>query len=902
MGEAKVTPAMRQYARFKEEHPECVLLFRMGDFYELFYDDAVLVSKQLGLTLTQRTGGVPLAGVPHHQLENYLRKLVALGHRVAIADQIQDPSEAKGVVERAVTQVVTPGTLVDDALLDGASVNRVAAIVFTESGDDSPASIAVAELSTGELTLFDARADNLADELASRAISELIYAEAGSGGPPMRTQRVLDRLEIAGTGRAAWHFRKEESAQAVLEQFGVSTLSGFGLEADDPAVAAAGALIRYLRETQAIGDEGVASRPGAHSAPTLAHLRPPRREEPSGRCVVDAVSLRALEVERTIRDGSTKGSVVGLFLGQAGAGGCRTAMGRRLVRDWLCRPTADLAEITSRHDRVAALVSDRRLADEIGEALEPIQDVARIAGRLALGRASPRDVVGIGRSVGIIERLLELTETTPAFGAQHAELSAIGSKLRPLAERIAKECVDEPPALLRDGGVFREGVDPRLDEARTLQTDAASWLAGYQAKIATELDLPGIKVGYNKVFGYYVELTAVQAATAGDRLAQHALTRKQTLKNAERYITPELKEFEEKVMRAESVALEIERELFTKLVRLLADHLSDLAAFARTVAELDVLAAFADRATRRGWNRPEMTQDHALSIVEGRHPVLEESLEQDFVPNGLQLGEKEPALALITGPNMAGKSTFIRQVALLTLLAHAGSFVPAQSATIGVTDRIFTRVGADDALHRGQSTFMVEMIETANILNHATDKSLVILDEIGRGTSTLDGLSLAWAIVETLVDRGPRTLFATHYHELTDLESQLEGKVRNLHVAVREWTGEGGQAEIVFLHQIEPGRSEQSFGIHVARLAGVPTGVTSRAREILGSLAVHHGSAPPAAAKASKQPPAQMSLFTEFVPHPAVDRLREIKLEELSPMQAFDELRRLSDSARDGID
>ena len=902
MGEPNATPAMRQYARFKKEHPECVLLFRMGDFYELFYDDAVLVSKQIGLTLTQRTGGVPLAGLPHHQLENYLRKLVALGHRVAIADQIQDPSEAKGVVERAVTQVVTPGTLVDDALLDGSSVNRVGAIVFTEAGEDSPASIAVAELSTGELTLFDAGAADLADELASRAICELIYAETGSGGPPLRTQRVLDRLEIAGTGRPAWHFRRDESAQAVLEQFGVTTLSGFGLEPDDPAVAAAGALIRYLRETQAIGDEGVAARPGAASAPTLAHLRPPKREEPSGRCVVDAVSLRALEIERTIRDGSTKGSVVGLFLGQVGAGGCRTAMGRRLVRDWLCRPTANLAEITSRHDRVAALVSDRRLAQEIGEALEPIQDVARIAGRLALGRASPRDVVGIGRSVGIIERLLELTDATPAFRAQHAELVAIGSKLAPLAERVARECVDEPPALLSAGGVFRAGVDGRLDEARSLQTDAASWLAGYQAKIATELDLPGIKVGYNKVFGYYVELTAVQAATAGDKLAQHALTRKQTLKNAERYITPELKDFEEKVMRADSVALDVERELFAKLVRLLADHLGELAAFARTVAELDVLAAFADRAARRGWNRPEMTTDRTLSIVEGRHPVLEEALEQDFVPNGLELGGQAPGLALITGPNMAGKSTFIRQVALVTLLAHAGSFVPAQSATIGVTDRIFTRVGADDALHRGQSTFMVEMIETANILNHATPKSLVILDEIGRGTSTLDGLSLAWAIVETLAERGPRTLFATHYHELTDLESQLEGRVRNLHVAVREWSGTDGQPEIVFLHQIAPGRSEQSFGIHVARLAGVPSKVTARAKEILGSLAVHHGTAPAAASKARQEPPAQMSLFTEFIPHPAVDRLRELKLDELSPMQAFDELRKLAGAARDGID
>jgi DNA mismatch repair protein MutS len=895
MGDPKQTPAMRQYMRFKKEHPDCILFFRMGDFYELFFEDATLVAGQLGLTLTERTGGVPLAGAPHHQLDNYLRKLVALGYRVAIADQIQDPKDAKGVVERAVTQVVTPGTLVDDGLLEGASVNRIAAVVFTDAGENSKASVAVAEVSTGDLTLFDADSDTLADELASRAICELLYLESSSGGPPTRTQRLLDRLEISGTGRPSWHFRPDESLQAVLEQFGVSTLSGFGLEHDDPAVAAAGVLIRYLRETQAIGNESVASRPGAIAAATLAHLQHPKREDPAGRCIVDAVSLRALEIERTIRDGSTKGSVVGLFLGQIGQGGCRTSMGKRLVRDWLCRPAGNAETISCRHDRVAALASDRRLAGEIGEALSPIQDVARIGGRLALGRATPRDIVGIGKSAGLIERLCELTETTPAFESQHADLQNIKAVLKPISERIAQECVEEPPAFLRDGNVFRAGIDPRLDEARTLQTDAASWLAKYQSKVADELDLPGIKVGFNRVFGYYVELTAVQAATAGDKLAQHAMTRKQTLKNAERYITPELKDFEDKVTRAESMAQDIERELFSKLTAEVSRHLPTLSAFSQAVAELDVLNAFADRAAHRGWTRPKMTSDRSLVMAEARHPVLEESLEQDFVPNGLDLGDKHAALALITGPNMAGKSTYIRQVALVTLLAHAGSFVPAKSATIGLTDRIFTRVGADDALHRGQSTFMVEMIETANILNHASERSLVILDEIGRGTSTLDGLSLAWAIVESLSCRGPRTLFATHYHELTDLETQLEGRVRNLHVAVREWQGNDGQPEIVFLHQIEPGRSEQSFGIHVARLAGVPKAVTDRAKDVLGSLAVHHG-APPMTPKAQPSS-SQMSLFTEFVPHPAVDRLREIKLDELSPMQAFDELRKLTDEA-----
>ncbi|HED52857.1 MAG TPA: DNA mismatch repair protein MutS [Phycisphaerales bacterium] len=887
------TPAMKQYFRFKAEHPDCLLFFRMGDFYELFYEDAELVSKQIGLTLTERTGGVPLAGIPHHQLEPYLNKLVALGHRVAIADQTQDPKEAKGVVDRAVTRVVTAGTLVDAGLVDGSTVNRIAAVVFSGPGDDSPASVAVAELSTGEFFLFDAEAESIADELATHAIRELLYAEPGSGEPPPRTQRLLDRLNISGTNRPAWSFRMDEAREALLEQFEVSTLSGFGLDDDDPAIAAAGALVRYLRETQAIGDARVAGRPGATTPATLAHLRPPKRASATGRCIVDAVSLRALEVENTIREGSAKGSLLGLFLGSPGSGGCRTAMGKRLVRDWLCRPSGDLEEIESRHACVAALVEDRRLAGELAEALSPIQDVARIAGRLALGRASPREVVGLGTSSASLDRLIELTDGTPAFKPTNTELRRLEEAIRPLTQRIAEQCVDSPPTHLRDGGLFRDGVDPRLDEARSLQRDSASWLAAYQQRLADELDLPGIKVGFNRVFGYYVELTAAQAQASAALIAEHALTRKQTLKNAERYITPELKDFEEKVLHAEARALEIERELFTKLVSAIVKELDALGAYARTVARADVLLAFADRAARRGWTRPTMTTDREIDIADGRHPVLEESLEQDFVPNSVTLGGAEPALALITGPNMAGKSTFIRQVALITLLAHAGSFVPAASATIGLTDRIFTRVGADDALHRGQSTFMVEMIETANILNHATNRSLVILDEIGRGTSTFDGLSLAWAIIESLTDSGPRTLFATHYHELTELEEQLAGRVRNLHVMVREWSGSDGQPEIVFLHQIKPGRSESSFGIHVARLAGVPAKVTDRAREILSTLAVQHG--PSSAPRSDPTGPAetQLSLFTEFVPHPAVDRLREIKLDELSPIQAFDELRRL---------
>ena len=574
-------------------------------------------------------------------------------------------------------------------------------------------------------------------------------------------------------------------------------------------------------------------------------------------------------------------------------------MGKRLVRDWLCRPSGERSTIESRHARVAALVEDRRLAREIGETLSPVQDIARIAGRVALGRCSPRDVVGLGASVGRVRSLATLLDGAPAFDAQRASLLELAEVLEPVAERTARECVDEPPAHLRDGGVFRTGIDADLDEARSLQTDASAWLAEYQAKIATELGLPGIKVGYNKVFGYYVELSAAQARDAKAQLDAASLTRKQTLKNAERFITPELKTFEEKVLRAEGSALERERELFASLVAAVAGVLDALLRYADAVAELDAVLAFADRAAKHGWARPVMTDEPTLCIEEGRHPVLEESLGGEFVPNSVSMGGSAAGLSLITGPNMAGKSTFIRQVARIAVLAHAGSFVPAASATIGLCDRIFTRVGADDALHRGQSTFMVEMIETANILNHATPRSLVILDEIGRGTSTLDGLSLAWAIVETLAgdagSTGPRTLFATHYHELTDLDEQLGGRVANLHVAVREWTPAGGESEIVFLHRIKPGRSDQSYGVHVARRAGVPDAVTKRARQVLESLAVQHGPAMETARvnTASQRSAAQLSLFTEIMPHPAVDRLREVNLDECSPMVAFELLREL---------
>jgi len=968
---------MRQYARFKQRHPDCLLLFRIGDFYEMFDDDAVRASKAIGLTLTQRTAGIPMAGVPFHQLENYLRKFLAAGFRVAVCEQTQDAAEAKGIVERAVTRVLTAGTLVDENLLDAERSNTIAAVSFRDAphapgrngagstgtgaeGAGGLASVAMAELSTGAFTVLSCPAEALGDELARRQVSEVVYAGTADGVAPPRVARALAVLGVPGTPRPQWEFSPREAGEALRKQFGVATLAGFGLGEDDPEVSAAGALVRYLRATQAPGEEGEGGAVGARgSVGVLAHLRPPRREAGGEHLEMEASTLRALEVDRTIREatgatagarggssgeGSGDGSLAGIFAAGVGKGSCRTAMGKRLLREWLRRPSCRLEEIARRHGAVGCLVEDRRLAGEVGEALGGgeqgggwgVQDVARIAARVALGRATPRDLVALGRSLTRVGALMAAVEGVVALAWARERLGAVRGELEPVGEAIVSACVESPPGHMREGGLFRDGHDATLDEARTMQSRAGQWCAEYQARLIAEHDLPSLKVGYNKIFGYYIELPKAQAARAPAVFA-----RRQTLTGAERYVTPELKAFEDQVTTATARAVAREQALFEGLCGRVVAVLGAVSAFGEAAAEVDVLLALADKAAARRWVRPVMVDAPVLRIAQGRHPVLDESLGTNFVPNDVALGASAGAdgggeggggsggasLALITGPNMAGKSTFIRQTALLVLLAHAGSFVPAESAEIGATDRIFTRVGADDALHAGQSTFMVEMTETASILHGATDRSLVVLDEIGRGTSTLDGLSLAWAIAETLagglegaegaggVGRGarPRTLFATHYHEITQLEEMLPGRVRNLHVAVREW---GDQ--IVFLHRILEGRTDRSYGVHVAKLAGLPGTTIARAKEILASLSVEHegigsGGVRGAAARAQDVPPArsagrarggvggegQLGLFTEFVPHPAVDALREVKIEAMSPMQAFDELRRIKALADD---
>lgn len=900
-GEPKLTPAMRQFHRFKKQHPGCVLFFRMGDFYEMFHDDAELAHRVLGVTLTQRTEGVPMAGVPYHAVEGYLRRMIQAGYRVAVCDQVEDAAQAKGIVKRDVTRVVTPGTLTDESLLADEQVNTLTAIAF--HGDDA-VSATWTELSTGSLSVSTWSADTLIDELARVHPTELLYCETATGEVPPRVQRVIAALDCVATGRPAWQFRQAEAVDVLKKQYGVTQLSGFGFTDDDPSLGTAGAVVAYLLETQCAS--GGDTR--------LGHLQPPRRYTRDDHLLIDQTSLRSLEVEQTLRTGGEDKSLIGVL---RSGGACVTAMGKRLLRQWLCYPLRDRAAIERRQRIVEALVNDSRFRDELREVLDKVHDVPRIIGRLGVGRAMPRDLTALGRSTGQARAAATMLAERPAVSGFHDRLLTLVDPLSELAELITTACVDAPPAHLREGGLIRDGHDARLDEYRSLQRDSHAWLARYQKQLIEQTGIPSLKIGYNKVFGYYIEVSAANKdKVRDDNETFRDWSRKQTLKNAERYVTPELKAFEGKVLSADSRAIEREQELFARLCAAATERTALLQAFAEILAELDVLQAFARRAVKHRYVKPAIVEEPVLTIEGGRHPVLDELLGDGFVPNDVALGigsdglgaeaqdsETPPqappgaSLALITGPNMAGKSTYIRQTALIALLAHTGCFVPANRAVVGVCDRIFTRVGANDELHAGQSTFMVEMTETANICHHATPRSLVILDEIGRGTSTLDGLSLAWAIAEFLAERKPRCLFATHYHELTTL-SERYPNVTNLNVTVREW-----KDEIVFLHRIAPGATNRSYGIHVAKIAGLPDTVIRRANALLGELAVNHEGAAPAPIAADAAPHTtatkQLPLFTEYVPHPALEELRQLKIEALSPLQAFDLLRQLREQVGD---
>jgi DNA mismatch repair protein MutS len=904
---------MRQYRQFKEQYPDYLLLFRMGDFYETFYEDAKTASRILGLTLTSRSKGasaVPLAGIPYHALDSYLAKLIAAGVRVAVCEQVEDPKLAKGLVKREVRRLVTPGTLTEEHLLDRREGNYLAAVfdpiggtgfsggagfsgstgfqpapeqagkpvppdstgykpVLPKSAGPAPASlkqrerlvgIAWVELSSGSFEAMLAPAGHVTDELVRIRPAEVIVADGSAMDAPQVRETLRQALGATVTSRPPWAFDAHSAVKLLQEHFHTETLAGFGFDGYDPSLSAAGAIIDYLRETQRTALEHILA------------LRPMDRSE---YVLMDGNTIRCLEILRTLRANRRAGSLIDSIDATC------TGMGARLLERWLTYPLRTYSAIVARQDAVEELAADNPRLDKLRDILSNLAQIDRIASNIALSRVRPRELVGLGQTLA---RLPEISQALAGCGSDL--LTELLPKLDGLvepAELIARAIHPEASLTIRDGGVIADGFDEELDRLRRIGADGQSWLGEYQAREIRRTGIANLRVGYNRVFGYYLEASHAHA----DKIPAD-FVRKQTIKNAERYITDELKRYETEVLTAESRSKALEERLFERVRMELATYVDAFQQAARAIAAIDVLGGFAHLAVERRYRRPHITQDNVLRIVAGRHPVLDQTLRENFVPNDVQMGAQEDRLLVITGPNMAGKSTFIRQVALLTLLAQTGCFIPADEATVGIADRIFTRVGAADELTAGLSTFMVEMIETANILNNATPRSLVILDEVGRGTSTCDGLALAWAICEHIALRVKcRTLFATHYHELTELESLLDGTA-NLNVAVREWAD-----EVVFLHKIIPGGSDRSYGVHVARLAGVPKEVIDRARGILPKLQAHlaEGLDMPALTNRAKAAVAQMNLFAD----PASRIAREIKtldLDALTPLNALDLLRK----------
>ncbi len=913
------TPAMRQYLEAKRQYRDAIVLFRMGDFYETFFEDALVASRALELTLTSRSkdssgGAIPMCGVPYHAVDGYLARLVKKGFRVAICEQVEDPRKAKGLVRREVVRVVSPGTFTDAAYLDARepaflmalapafalprrparSSGRVgAAVALPRLSGDAPVSagttgapaganpdgpvhlegigVALVDLSTGEFTsaeyLGDAGLEALSDEMgilrpreivvpADFSLAEHLPAVA-AGGTPV-------------TSVESWGFEVEAARSCLLEQFRTRSLDAFGLEPHALAIRAAGGLVRYLRDTQKVD---------------LAHVRGASFRQAADSLVVDPVTLRHLEVVE-----SSQGGRGGSLLDEVDR--TITAMGGRALRAWLLRPLLALERVRDRLDAVEDFAFKTTERAKFRETLKAVQDLERLVARAALGSAGPRDLVALKASLGAVPRLRMILQELQA-----PLVRSLASELDDLADlraSIEAALADDPPALARDGGFIRDGFDAGIDELRSISRGGRQVIAQMEEQERARTGIP-LKIRYNRVFGYYIEVT--KSNLHGVPPDYH---RKQTIAGGERYITPALKEYEEKVLGADERILEREIELFERLRQDVAGHAPRIQDTARAIASLDALSALAETATINNYTKPHVHDGDDLVIVDGRHPVVERHVSEAFVPNDTHLNSATHQLVILTGPNMGGKSTYLRQTAIVCLLAQVGSFVPAREAKVPIVDRIFARVGASDNIARGQSTFMVEMQETANILHAATSRSLVILDEIGRGTATFDGLSIAWAVAEHLATSArarPKTIFATHYHELTDLADGIAGVV-NFHVDAREW-----HDEIIFLRKVVPGRSDRSYGIQVARLAGLPGAVVDRAREILGALEhdeLARGGRP-SISRTPTEPQQQLGLFQS--PSPAGDRVVERLLaldpNRITPIEALSLLAELKKDAQE---
>jgi DNA mismatch repair protein MutS len=844
---------MAQYREIKARHQNAILFFRMGDFYEMFFDDAELGARALGITLTSRGDGVPLAGVPVKAAADYLRQLLAAGHRVAICEQVEDPKAARGIVRREVVETITPGAVLDDSFLAGARNNF---LVAAGRGEET-AGLAAIDLSTGEFYLETLPAARLGEAVARLAPAEVVLAS---------DHALALEDGVMRTAREAWEFDPALATDDLARRFQLASLDGLGLGADDaPAIGAAGALLRYLGELQ----------PGG-----LPHLMRPVARRSEAHLWLDEMTRRNLELVEPLRAGTRDATLFETLDATV------TPMGARLLRQWILSPLAEARGIDQRLDAVAVLVGDGRGRARLREALDGVRDLERLAGRAAAGRATPREAGALRDS---LQRLPDVLSAFAGLAGRErsALLAAIEREfdlLTDLAERLAAALTDRPPPVLADGDVIRPGFDAELDELRDLRDGGKGYIASLQERERERTGIPSLKVGYNKVFGYYLEVTNAHASRVP---AEYE--RRQTLAGAERYVTPELKEYEARVLGAEERIGRREGELFAALRDEAGRAAARLQRTARALAQLDVWAAFAELAERHQYVRPVVDEGFDLELRGSRHPVLERRMAREaFIPNDVRF-ERAARLLLVTGPNMAGKSTILRQIGLCALMAQLGSYVPAKAARIGVVDRLFTRVGASDNLARGQSTFMVEMSETSAILHNATERSLVLLDEIGRGTSTYDGVAIAWAVSEHLHDRvGCKTMFATHYHELMQLPETL-AHARNLNVAVREAAG-----SVVFLHRLEAGGTDRSYGVHVAELAGLPGPVVARARAVLATLEGEHRVAP--GTPPLPPDPGQLGLFAGE-PHPVLRELESVDVEHLTPIEALNRLAELKKRA-----
>ena len=863
---SKVTPSRKQYLEIKAQHPDAIVFFRLGDFYETFDDDARLAAEELDLVLTSRPQGknqrTPMAGVPHHAAESYIARLIAKGYKVALCEQIGDASQIKGLMPREVVRVFTAGTVIEPGMLDAGRNNYLTAVLL--EGDH--VGLAYADITTGEFatTQFNGRR-RLTEELARLAPAELLLPD--------------NELALSDSAKAIsrlpnWRFEEGNARQTLLRHFGVDSLVAFGCEGKSLATRAAGAILYYLQETQK-GAVGQIQRLATYSV--------------EGFMALDTATRRNLELTESL-GGERSGSLLKVLNKTV------TPMGTRLLRDRISRPLLNVEDLNGRLDQVDTFFNDALLRADLRATLKGLPDLERLTNRVLSGKATPRDLEYIGLAVTAVPEISNQlsVNSNQSNGSQSpiSSLQSLISQLDPCHEAasvIEQAIAQEAPTNLNKMGVIRPGFSAELDGVMNSSAHARQWVAQLEPHERERSGISSLKVGFNKVFGYYIEVTRAHS----DRVPDDYI-RKQTLTNAERYITPELKEYETLILNAEERILEIERRVFSEVCQQVSQYAKRLLKTASVLAQLDVASALAEAAAMQGYVRPTLTTENQIAIVNGRHPVVEQTLKMErFVPNNVQMDHTE-RIQIITGPNMAGKSTYLRQVALIVLMAQIGSFVPADSAEIGLVDRIFTRIGAHDELHAGRSTFMVEMVETAEILNHATNRSLLILDEIGRGTSTYDGLAIAWAIIEYLHNHPrlkPRTLFATHYHELVGLADLLP-LVSNYNIAVAE---EGDK--VIFLHQIVPGGADQSYGIHVGQLAGLPRDVIHRANEILSELEEH---APTTAVEPSRlNSVQQMALFPES--SPLLDELATLDVNSMSPLEAINKLyewkRRYADKA-----